>query len=91
MQQIQLPDAVYQEAARRAQEAGMTVDAYVAELVQTTGNVDPMENLEARFTPEVLEHLDEVAAEVRAGKFRTAEEVDARHAERRAAWLNRDV
>jgi hypothetical protein len=75
MHPIQLPDHVYEEAVRRAREAGFdSVDAYVADVLQDAGAAD---DLAARFTPEVLESLDETAAAVRRGEFITYEALAA--------------
>jgi hypothetical protein len=79
MHQVQLPDHVYEEAVRRAREAGFdSVDAYVADVLQDDrerpGGTD---DLDARFTPEVLESLDETAAAVSRGEFITYEGLKA--------------
>ncbi len=87
MPQIVLTDQVFDAARRRAVESGFgTVDEYVADvLTEDASNVDfdPAQ----LFTPERLAELDAAAADVRAGRVLTREQVDAELATRRAEWL----
>jgi hypothetical protein len=88
MHQVQLSDQLYQEAARRAREAGFqSVEDYFADLVHKDASEYDPDDLDARFTPKVLKALDAAMAEGRATKFYTPEEVDAHLDKQREAWL----
>jgi hypothetical protein len=93
MQQIQLSDQLYQEAQRRAAEAGFaSVDEYVADIVSVDlvdddrGGTPDLDHL---FTPERLAHIDKAAAQIKSGQFFTSEQADAELAKRRAEWLRK--
>lgn len=89
MHQVQLADTLYQEAQRRAVEAGFSsVDEYVADVLSQELAEENM-NLDSLFTPERLAHIDQAAAEIKAGKSFTAEQADAEFATRRAEWLRK--
>jgi hypothetical protein len=82
MHQINLSDQLYQEALRKAAEAGFpSVDEYVADVLQHDLH-EETENLDHLFTPERLAHIDRGAAEIDAGKGLTLEQVDAELAKR---------
>jgi hypothetical protein len=67
MHQVQLADPLYQEARRRATEAGFaTVDEYVADIIAQDLELST-ENLDPVFTPEVIRDLDRVSAAAKAG------------------------
>jgi hypothetical protein len=65
MHKIQLNDQLYQEAQRRAAEAGFdSVDEYVADILQQ--DIEETENLDdffTFFTPARLAHIDRAAAQ----------------------------
>ena len=90
MHQIQLNDKLYKEAERRAAEAGFpSVDEFIAdvvsqELMESDGETP---NLDHLFTPDRLAHIDKAEAEIKAGKFYTADQANAELAKRRAEWL----
>ena len=91
MQQVQLTEELYQEARRRACEAGFTtVDEYVAEVVSHDLHDEP-ENLDHLFTPERLAHIDEAEAQIQAGNYLTSEQLDKELAKQRAEWLRKDA
>lgn len=74
MQHIELPDQIYQEAHRRAGEAGFaSVDAYIADVLEQDF-IDP-DDYQHLFTPERLAQIDKAAASIKAGNFYTAEQV----------------
>jgi hypothetical protein len=93
MQQVQLEltDQIYDQAKRRAVEAGFkTVGEYIADVVSDDLAKDS-ENLDHLFTPRRIAHLDKVAAEVRAGGATyTMEEVSAHLDEKRADWIRKN-
>lgn len=75
MRQIQLNDQIYEQAERRASEAGFTsVDEYVADVVQQN-LVEETENFDHLFTPQRLAEIEQAAADVDAGNYYTAEQV----------------
>ncbi len=84
---LQLNDRLYDQAKRRATEAGFkTVDEFIAnilsdELIENPDNVDHL------FTPERLAMIDKAAAQIKEGKCMTAKQADAELARRRAEWL----
>ncbi|MBS0209743.1 MAG: hypothetical protein JSS27_12405 [Planctomycetes bacterium] len=89
MHQIQLNEQVYQEAQRRASEAGFSsVDEYVTELLQH--GFEETENLDHLFTPERLAHIDCAIAEIDAGLGLTSEQAKAELAKRREEWLRQN-
>lgn len=61
MHVIQLNDQLYQDAKRRAAEAGFgSVDEYVADILQQ--DLEETENLDHFFTPQRLAQIDRAAA-----------------------------
>ena len=76
MHQIQLDDQLYQEAERCASAAGfVTVDEYVADVLQHDIIHEEIENLDHLFTPERLARIDRAAAQIDAGQGIPAEQV----------------
>jgi len=74
MYQIHLSEQLFQDAQRRAAEAGFeSVDDYVADVLQN--ELENGENLDRLFTPERLAHIDRAAAQIDAGLGITAEQV----------------
>ena len=88
MQQIQIADDIYENAKRRADEAGFnTVDEYVATVLADEA-VEDTPNLDHLFTPELIADLDRISAEVKAGGVTyTWDEVQEHLAEHRAEWI----
>jgi hypothetical protein len=84
---IKLSDQLYNEAQRRAREAGFTtVDEFVASQLEFDFS-DEAENFDDQFTPEFLTHLDQISEDMKAGKSVSTEEVDKHLADVRKAWL----
>jgi PHD/YefM family antitoxin component YafN of YafNO toxin-antitoxin module len=89
MHQIQLADELYQQAERRAGDAGYaSVDEYIADVLADY-LADGPDDFDRLFTPERLAHIDAELAKVKAGHFLTTEESDAELAKRRAEWLQK--
>jgi hypothetical protein len=87
MHQIQLSDQLYDQAQRRAVEAGFkSIDEYVADVL-TEDLCEDMETLDHLFTPERLAHIDKSAAQIKAGQGYTMEEVQEHIAQKRAEWI----
>ena len=59
------------------------------ELVRTIRLDDSADDaaVQAMFTPELLAQIDEAGEDIRAGNFRTQEQVDATLAAMRSRWL----
>jgi|GEM_PF-820253 len=94
MHQIQLADDVYEQARRRAAEAGFaSVDEFVADMVSHDG-VDDGEadepNVDHLFTPERLAEIDQAEADIRAGRFYTTEQAYAELEKFKAEWLRKN-
>jgi hypothetical protein len=87
MHQVQLSDQLYQDAQRRAAEAGFSsVDQYVADVLSHDLNHETP-NLDHFFTPERLVEIDQSLADVKAGKVLTLPKAEAELAKSRDAWL----
>lgn len=85
MQNIQISDQLYQEAQRRAAEAGFaSVDEFVADVL-TNDFQNDIENLDHLFTPQRLAHIKRSDAEIDAGQFFTSEEVREHFEQKRGA------
>ena len=87
MPQVQLPDAVFEVARRRATEAGFgSVDECVADVL--LGDLPDAEfDTDTFFTPERLAAIDQGIADVRGGRVFTSEQLDVVLAKRRASWV----
>ena len=86
MNTIQLPDALYQQVRQRASAAGLSVDQYVAEIVEFDVNAATESN-DHLFTPEVVAELEQIHAEMKAGgKVFTPEEVDEFLRQKSLSW-----
>ena len=86
MHHVQLDSQLYQQAQRRATEAGFkSVDEYVADLLRL--DLEDGEKLDHLFTPERLAHIDRAAAQIDAGLGIPAEQVREHLAKRRDEWL----
>jgi hypothetical protein len=87
MHQVQLADQLYQEAQRRAIEAGFaTVDEYVADVIAHDLELSS-ENCDHLFTPEVILELDQISTAARAGgKTYSPDEVREHFRKRSEAW-----
>jgi hypothetical protein len=87
MHQVNLSDQLYQDAQRRAAEAGFSsVDEYVADVLSNDLRGETP-NLDQFFTPERLTLIDESLAEARAGNVLTMDQAKTELANSRDAWL----
>ncbi len=87
MREIRLSDQLYREAERRARAGGYaSVDDFVAEQLEG-GFSDAEDDLDQRFTPEVIARLDRISNDMKTGKSVSMEEVDQHLAGARKAWL----
>jgi PHD/YefM family antitoxin component YafN of YafNO toxin-antitoxin module len=85
MHQVQVTDQLYQEAQRRAAEAGfVSVDEYIADVLKRDLQ-DDTENLDHFFTQERLAHIDKAAAQIKAGESFTSEQVREHFNQKREA------
>jgi len=85
MHHIQLNDQLYQEAQRRAEEAGFpSVDDYVADVLQHDLH-EEAEKLDHLFTPERLAHIARAAAQIDAGLGIPSEQVREHFRQKREA------
>ena len=86
MHAVPRPDSLYIEAQRVATASGSSVELLVAEAVKIY-LTDDQDNLDQRFTPEVIASLDRAAAQADAGMVMTFEEYEAQFQLKREAWL----
>ena len=87
MHQVNLSDRLYQDAQRRAAEAGFSsVDEYVADVLShdLDGGTPDLDHF---FTPERLALIDESLAEAKAGNVLTMDQAKTQLANSRDAWL----
>ena len=86
MHAISLPDPLYSEAEHAAAASGLSVESFVVEAVRLylDGGQD---NLDHRFTPDVIAALDRAAAQADAGEVLTFEQYDREFQEKRDGWL----
>lgn len=86
MPNIQLTERLYSEVERRARQAGFSsVDEFVAER-RESDFLDVTENLDERFRPEILDHLDRISGDMKAGQSVSMDEVEQHLAEVRKSW-----
>lgn len=87
MRQVNLTDQLYQEAQRRAAEAGFaSVDEFLADMLAF--EFQPVdESLDHFFTPERLALIDQAAADVAAGNVYTMDQATEALAKSRDVWL----
>lgn len=84
---IQLPEQLFDQAQRRAVEAGFaTLDEYIVDVVSEDLTRET-ENLDHRFTPTVVAHLNQIQEEIKAGaKTYSEAEMDEHFRERANQW-----
>jgi hypothetical protein len=81
--QLELTDQLYDQAKRRAIEAGFkSVEEYAADVLADDLAVDT-ENFDHLFTPERLALIDKAEAQIEAGQCMTAKDADVELARRR--------
>ena len=85
--QIQLSEQLYNQAKRRAVEAGFaSVDDYILEVVAEDVAQDTQE-LDDRFTPAIMSHLNQIREEIKAGAKTYSEvELDDYLQEKARVW-----
>ena len=77
MRTIELSDHLYDRVASAASERGQSVEQFVEEAVgNELGCTD--EEIQARFTPEVIAMLDRSVTEAHAGNVMTPSEFEAK-------------
>jgi hypothetical protein len=88
MNQVQLSESLYEEAQRRASDAGYgSVDDYVADILEKDLN-DEMDNLDHLFTSKRIAHIHRVQEDIKAGgQTYSTEEVRDFLASNREEWL----
>lgn len=86
--QLQITDRLYDQAKRRAVEAGFgSVEEYASDVLAS----ERSDEMEAFFTPDRVAHLDRVAAGLDAGaKPLSVDEVRDGLAKNRAGWLQKN-
>ncbi len=90
MHQVNLNDQIYQEAQRRASEAGFAcVDEFIEDVLHHDFQGET-ENLDFLFTPERLAYIDRSAAQIDAGHYFTQQQATEELAKRRAQWLRQN-
>ncbi len=84
---IQLTEQLYHQAKRRAVEAGFaSLDEYIAEVV-SVDVAQATEDLDHRFTPKVVAHLNQIQEEIKTNaKTYTEEELDDYLQEKTRVW-----
>lgn len=78
MQHIQMPDHLYQQAKLRASQAGLSVDAYIAEIVGTD-----VAQYDSFFTPHIISEIAQADAQT---IVHTQNEVDAHFRQKSETW-----
>jgi hypothetical protein len=86
MHSINLSEEIFARAQRLARARGFaTVEAYFSDVVDSDCAMD---QIEAKFTPEVVAYLDEIS---RNDASMTLEQVDVALESTRKAWLERNA
>ena len=85
--QLQLSDLLYDQAQRRAAQAGFaSLDEYIGDLVMEDLTAET-ENLDHRFSPKLVAHLNTILADIKAGtRTFTEKEVDGYLREKANRW-----
>jgi len=85
--QLQLRDQLYDQAQRRAAEAGFSnLDEYIVDVVME-GLTAETEILDQRFSPKVIAHLNTIRADIQSGtKTFTEMEVEDYLREKVSKW-----
>ena len=85
MHQVRLNDQLYQQAQRRATEAGFaSVDQYIADVLAHELE-EEVDDLDRFFTPERLAQIDRAAAQIKAGESFSSEQVREHFRQKREA------
>jgi hypothetical protein len=88
MPQVQLDDQVFKVAQKRAADSGYaSIDDYIADMVVQDVSDDTPPDLDHRFTPEVVAHLEKISAGAGAGeKTYSPDEISEHFATKSAQW-----
>ncbi len=85
MHRVEISEELYEEAQRRAREAGFdSVDEFISDVLKHDFQ-SQRENFNHCFTPERLTQIDRAAVQFQAGEFVTAEQVRAHFRRKREA------
>lgn len=84
---IQLTEHVYNQAKRRAVEAGFSsLDEYILDVVKEDA-AQQAQNFDDRFTPKVVAHLNRIQEKIKAGaKTFSEEELDGYLQQKAQEW-----
>jgi hypothetical protein len=90
MHQVNLTDTSFAAAKRLAAARGFSsVEEFAAEVIDEKAQE---QDIQSRFTPEVIAYLDEVSTGIKAGaKTYDSEEVSTSLDENKAAWLKKNA
>ena len=84
---VQLDDDVFKVAERRAAAAGYSsTEKYIADVLIHESDLET-DNFDHLFTPQVIARLDQISADMKAGKSFSTEEVNKHLADVRETWL----
>ena len=76
---LQLSDQLYDQVQRRAMESGFaSLDEYIVDVVAEDA-AHETEDLDHRFTPKVVAHLNQIQEEIKTGAKTYSEEELAEH------------
>lgn len=84
--QITIPEDTSPDRVARIKELALRIEENPA-FVDEIDLAPDLDEIQKKFTPEVLAHLDQVYEEAKAGKTYTVDEVKQKLAETRAEWL----
>jgi hypothetical protein len=83
MHQVELSQVAYAKARQAAEARGLSVADFVSHLISEAADTD---DLDHRFTPEVIAHLDRIAESADANGTLSLREVDERLESMKAEW-----
>ena len=85
---LELSDDQFEDLKLRASTAGFSrVEAYIVDrLSAESGPTD--KEIAARFTPEIVAHLEQIAEDMDSGNEGSLDDVDARIEQMRQIWRN---
>lgn len=83
---IQLPEPLYDEAAQAAASAGLSLEAFVLDAVQSRVE-DDAGVPDSFFTPQIMAEIDAAIVEADKGGGITMEQMRQQIAAEREAWL----
>ena len=87
MREIHLTDTVFKKAEEVAAANGYSdVDAFITDLIEV-GSAESEGDYDLLFSPEVMTDIRKGMADLDAGNTSTLDEVEARFAKKREAWL----